>query len=103
MARHIEVQYPPTIVANDEEAVEHAEGHRRDGEKIHRSDGFAVILQKREPPFGRFGVPRCSPHPTGNGSLRNLEPEHQKFSVDSRCTPRGILGDHPEDQIANLF
>src|SRR6202008_4445589 len=32
----IEVQYAPTIVTDDEEAIEHAEGDRRNSEEVHR-------------------------------------------------------------------
>src|SRR5882762_960668 len=37
MPRNVEIQGPPTIVANDEEAVEHAERNCPDGDEIHRS------------------------------------------------------------------
>src|SRR5882762_8419609 len=37
MLRDVEIQGPPTIVANDEEAVEHAERNCPDGDEIHRS------------------------------------------------------------------
>ena len=38
--RNIEVQDTSTVMADDEEAVEHVEGEGRDREEIHRRDGF---------------------------------------------------------------
>ena len=53
MARHIEVQDLPPIVANDEKAVEHAERNCGHSEEIHRGDGFAVIPEEGQPTLGR--------------------------------------------------
>ena len=63
MPSHVEIWDTPPIVADDEEAVEHAERYSGDGEEVHRSDGFSMIAQKGEPTFGRLGISRCSPHP----------------------------------------
>jgi hypothetical protein len=52
---HVEVQDAPTVVADDEEAVEHAERDRRNGEEIHCGDRFPMVAQKREPTLGRLG------------------------------------------------
>ena len=40
--REVEVQDPPAIMADHEEAMEDAEGDRRDREEIHRRDGFPM-------------------------------------------------------------
>ncbi len=101
--RNIEVQDASTVVADDEEAVEHVEGERRDREEIHRRDGFAVIMQERQPTFGGFWMPGCSPHPARDGGFRYLEAEHEEFPVDARRTPGWILRDHLEDQLTDLF
>jgi hypothetical protein len=53
MTGDIEVQDATTVMANEEEAVEHTERERRDREEIHRRDGFAVIAKKRQPAFGQ--------------------------------------------------
>ena len=50
----IKVQNAPTIMADDEKAIEHAERQRRDGEEIHRRDRFAVIPQKSYPALSRI-------------------------------------------------
>src|ERR1700730_1266608 len=43
----IEVQDAPTIVTDDEEAIERAEGDRRNSEEVHRGNRFPVIAEKR--------------------------------------------------------
>ena len=100
---HVEVQDAPTVVADDEEAVEHAERDRRNGEEIHCGDRFPMVAQKREPTLGRLGVPRRSSHPTGNGSLRDIKTQHEELAVDARRSQSWILGHHSEDQLANFF
>ena len=52
MPADIEVQDSPSVVAADEEAIDHAKSDRWDREEIHRSDGFPMIAQKREPALG---------------------------------------------------
>jgi len=42
------------IMRDHEEAVQHAKGQRRHGKEIHRSNGFAVIAQKRRPTLCRL-------------------------------------------------
>jgi hypothetical protein len=43
MLCNIEVKDAPTIVTDDEKAIEHAEGDRRNPEEVHRSNRFPVI------------------------------------------------------------
>src|SRR5215471_15503331 len=100
MARDIDVQDATTIVPDDEETIEDAERDRGHGEEIHRRDGFAMVPQEGKPPFGWFGIPRCAVHPSGNRSLRYIESQHPEFTVNAWRAPGGVLGDHPEDQIA---
>ena len=63
MAGDIEVQDLSAFVAQDKKTVEYSERHRRYSEKIQRRDGFAVILQEREPLLGRLRVPCATPAP----------------------------------------
>ena len=69
MACHVAVQDAAAVVADDEEAVQHVEGHRGDREEVHRCDGFSMVTQKCKPSFGWFRVPRRSLHPTGDRPL----------------------------------
>ena len=103
MLRDIEVQDAPTVVTDDEEAVEHTEGGRWDREEIHCSDNFPMISKEGEPTFGWLGIPRRSFHPAGDRSLRDIKAKHKEFAMDARGTPRSVLGDHPEDQLPNLL
>src|SRR5882762_10863142 len=101
--RDIEVQDPPTVVTDHEEAVEDAKRDRWNSEEIHRRNGFPVIAKKREPAFGWPGIPRGSFHPTRNRSFRDIETEHENLAVNARCSPRRILDDHSEDQLAHFL
>src|ERR1700686_3356148 len=49
----VEVQDAPTIVADDEEAVEHTERNRWHGEEVHRRNRFPMVSKEGEPTFGR--------------------------------------------------
>jgi hypothetical protein len=57
MPRDVEVQDAFPVVADDEEAVEHVVGKRRDGEEVHRRDDFTVIAQKGLPALRGFWLP----------------------------------------------
>ena len=54
LTAHIAVQNLPPVMADDEEDVQHAERQRRHGEKVHGSDGVAVIPQECQPTLGRI-------------------------------------------------
>ena len=103
MLGDIEVDDAAAVVADDEETVEHVEGERRHGEEAHRSDSLAVIAQKGQPTLAGLRMSGRSPHPAGDGGLRHVETEHQKFAVDARRAPGRILDNHAEDQLVDLF
>ena len=103
MAGDVAVENAPPMVANDEETVKHTEGNGRYREEVHGGDGFAVIAQEGEPALGRLRGPRSVPHPAGDATLGDLKAEHDEFAVDARSAPRGVLGHHLEDQLADLF
>jgi hypothetical protein len=101
--RDIKVQDTTVIVRHDEKAVEHTERDGGDREEVHRRDGFSMIAQKGEPALGGLGIPGRSTHPAGDGSLTDVEIQHQEFAVDAWCTPGRVLSHHPEDQVSDLF
>src|SRR5215469_6125331 len=103
MPGHVAVQNAAAIVAHDEEAVEHAEGDRRNREEIHRGDSFPMVTKKSEPALGGVRVSGRPFHPAGNGSFRNIKTEHEKFSMDAGSSPAGVLRHHLVDQIPNFF
>src|SRR5207248_2619173 len=97
---HVEVQNPASLVIDQEEAVENAEGECWYGEEVHRSNRFTVIAKKHQPALGWIRVLTCALNPPRDSSLRHSEAQLQQFSMNVRCSPSGILGDHAEDQIA---
>src|SRR4029077_17981185 len=99
LTRDVDVQDPPTIMTDHEETIKQAKGHRRNREKVHRSNGFAMIAEKREPPFRGFRVSRRMTHPAGDVSLGNIESKHQELTMDSWGAPGWVLVHHPENQI----
>jgi hypothetical protein len=103
MPGDVEVQNASTIMADDEEAIERAEGGRWDREEIHCGNGFSMIAQKSEPAFCQLGISRRSFHPAGDRSLRDIKTEHEELAMDTRSTPRRVFGEHLEDQISNLL
>ena len=103
MPRDVEMQNAPTIVADDEEAIEDAERDRRNGEEVHRGDSFPVVAQKGEPALGWFRIFRRSFPPAGDRSLGEIKTEQEEFPVYPRRSPGRVLGDHPENQLPNLL
>ncbi len=103
MLGDIEVQDTPTIVTDDEKAIEHAEGDRRNGEEVHRGNRFPVITEKGKPALGWLRISRCPFHPTRDRSLRDIKIEHEKLAMDAWRSPLWVLNDHPENQFLNLL
>jgi hypothetical protein len=103
MLRDVDVQDPSPIVADDEEAAEHAERDRWNREEIHCGDSFPMVSKEGEPALGRLGIPRRPFHPTEDGSLGEIKTEHEELAMDARGAPRWVLNDHAEDQLPNLL
>ena len=51
----IEVQDTPTVVTDDEKAIERAEGDRRNREEVHCGNRIPVIAEKGKPVPGWLG------------------------------------------------
>ena len=58
-----------------EEAVQQFEGHRRHGEEVEGHNYFAVIVEKRQPPFPRIAPPMDASQIASDGPLGNHEAE----------------------------
>ena len=93
----------PTIVTDDEKAIEHPEGDRRNSEEVHRGNRFPVIAEKGKPALGWLRISRCPFHPTRDRSLGDIETEHKKLAMNAWRSPRWVLNDHPENQFLNLL
>jgi len=100
--RDIEMQDAPTIVTDDEKAIEHAEGDRRNSEEVHRGNRSPVIAEKGKPALGQLRISRCPFHPTRDRSLRNIKTEHEKLAMNAWRSPRWVLNNHPENQFSNF-
>jgi hypothetical protein len=46
------------VVPDDEKAVQHTKGERRDGKEVHSGNRFAMIAQERKPSLDRIRRPR---------------------------------------------
>src|SRR5438445_3373469 len=99
----IEVQDTPTVVTDDEKAIERAEGDRRNSEEVHRRNRFTVITEKGKPAPGRLRISRRPFHPTRDRSLRDIKAEHEKLAMDAWHSSRGVPNDHSKDQFLNLL
>ena len=103
MLRDVNVQDAPPIMADDEEAVAHAERDRWHSEEIHGRNRFPMVSKEGQPALGRVRISRRSFHPTGDGSLGKFETEHEEFPMYPRCSPGWVVSDHPKDQLPNLL
>jgi hypothetical protein len=99
----IEMQDAPTIVTDDEKAIERAEGDRRNSEEVHRGNRFSVITEKGKPALGWLRISRCPFHPTRGRSLRDIKTEHEKLAMNAWRSPRWVLSDHSENQFPNFL
>jgi hypothetical protein len=103
MLRDVNVQDAPSSVADDKEAIEHAERHRWHSEKIHGRNHFPMVSKEGQPASGSVRISRRSFHPTGDGSLGKIKTEHAEFPMNPRRSPRWVLNDHTEDQFPDLL
>ena len=90
-------------MADNEKAIQNTKGERWDGEEIHSGNGFPMIPQEREPSLRRIWISRGSPDPPRDTPFREIETQLEQFAVNARRSPGRILGNHTEDQGANLF
>jgi hypothetical protein len=91
------------VVADDEKAVQNTKRERWDGEKVHRSNGLAMVSEERQPSLHRVWISRGSPDPSRDTPFREIETQLEQFAMNTRRSPGWILSNHTEDQGANLF
>src|ERR1035438_9309256 len=102
MPGDIEVDDAPTVVADDEEAVQEVEGKGGNCEEVHGRDGFAMIMKICPPTPGGLRISRCPSHPAGDSSFGNLKAQHAEFAMNAWSTPDCVLHHYLENQIPNL-
>lgn len=89
-----------TLVSQDQEPEEQAEGEGGDDEEV---DGDNVTDMRLKEGAPRRGWPRRgAPHVFGNGEPGDFEAEETKFVPDPAATRGGILNGHAADQRADL-
>jgi hypothetical protein len=93
----------PPVVADDEKAVQNTQRERWDGEEIHCRNGLAMVSEERQPALHGIWISRSSPDPSRDTPFRELETQLEQFAVNARCSPGRILGNHTENQGADLF
>ena len=103
ISRHITMQDLPPVVADDEKAVQNTKCERWDGEEIHCSNGLAMVSEERQPALHGIWISRSSPDPSRDTPFREMETQLEQFAVNARCSPGRILGNHTENQGAELF
>jgi hypothetical protein len=73
------------------------------GEKVHRSNGLAMVPEERQPSLHQVWISRGSPDPSRDTPFRELETQLEQLAMNARRSPSWILSHHTEDQGANLF
>ena len=91
------------VVADDEKAVQNTKRERWDGEEIHCRNGFAMVSEERQPSLHGIWISRSSLDASRDTPFRELETQLEQFAVNARCSPGRILGNHTENQGADLF
>src|SRR6516165_8138464 len=103
ISRHIAMQDLTPVVADNEKAVQHTKRECWDGEKVHRSNGLAMVSEERQPLLDGICISRGSPDPSRDTPFRDIETQLEQFAVNARRSPGRILGNHTENQGADLF
>ncbi len=96
----VKVQDSPTIMTQDDEYEQDPEGRRWDCKEIEGDQLLGMVLKECSPVLGRR--PAMLDHVLGHGGFRDLDPELQQFTVDSRCAPQRISLAHSADQRSDF-
>jgi len=98
--RHTEVHNSAAWMEQDDEHVEHTAGRRRHHEEVDRGEIGDVVLKEGSPSLRKRL--RATRHETGNGPLRDVEPELEQLAVDARRAPETISERHGADEFRKL-
>ena len=92
---NIEVKDAATIMGQYQEYVKDLETDRRDSEEIDGDHLRDVVLEECPPSLrGRFAT---AYHVLADTGLADIDTQFEKFAVNARCAPTGILPAHPAD------
>src|SRR5215469_15866034 len=76
---------------------------RQSPKEVHRRNDLAMVSEERQPSRCRIWISRSASDPSRDTPFRDLETQLEQFPVNARRSPGRILGNHTEDQGANLF
>jgi hypothetical protein len=96
----IEVQDPPSVVAQDDLDEQHLERRRRKREEVQGYRLLGMIHEKRAPALRRRAA--ALDHVLGHGGFRDLDPELEPFGMDAWSAPERIRSAHPPNQMNDL-
>ena len=102
MLRDVEVQDASTIVADDEETIEHAERDRWHREEIHGRNRFPMVSKEGQPALAWSG-PLGARFIQREMVLSERSKPSMRSSHGSAVLPRLGSHDHLKDQLANLL
>jgi DDE family transposase len=100
MFGHIEVQDPAAMVGEHDQDEEDAQMRGGNREEIDGDQIPDMVGEERAPSLRRRYAPLR--HQPGDGALSYVDPELQKFAVDSRGAPQGIRLSHSGDEGPDL-
>jgi hypothetical protein len=102
MPGHIAVNDTPPIMRYGEETIENAKLSFGMVKKSIVAMASRWLLGKSRPSPCRLRTPWRPTHPGRYGSFRNVEAQHFQFTMNERCTPSRVLGDHAKDEFAQF-
>ncbi len=85
--RRIEVQHAPTVVPDDEEAIEHPKLDCGDCEEVHCCNRLLVVLKESDPSLNLVRIRWTPGHVARHGRLAEVESQFQELTVDPRSSP----------------
>ena len=94
----VEVKDTPTVVREDEEDIQNAEGCRGHGEEVDGGQGADMVVEESAPGLGGrlawFGR-----HESRDASLADVDAELEQFAMDSWSAPQRIGLGHLPDEL----
>jgi hypothetical protein len=96
--RDLEVDDLASLVAENDEDVEQAKGHRGNDEEVHRGQRADVVGQEGTPGLrGRFAMTR-PPHVLGHGRFGDLMSQQAQLGLDAWGAPGRVVASHAPNE-----
>ena len=98
---HVEVDDAPAVVSEHDENKEDAQARGWHREEIEGDQIADMVGEERPPGLRRQGAPPLR-HEPRDGTLGDVDPQPEKFPVNSRGAPQRIGRSHPCDESFDL-